>query len=157
MKKGVWRSDRPPQYFDLPCFCQHLYFYLNTLFHLSLYHGNKKKWNHPQNISKAWSWPPSKRKIIFGIEIITVWVFSKRGDGSLYIDVPLLFFYDQGLVLGHTFQSTLLCWHKCDQDERKRKRFPLVDTGFNLLCAPVHIEQISKSYLYAQKLFSTLG
>lgn len=36
MKKGVWRSGGPPQFFDLPCFHQHLYLYLNTLFCLSL-------------------------------------------------------------------------------------------------------------------------
>lgn len=36
MKKGVWRSGGPPQFFDLPCFHQHLYLYLNTLFRLSL-------------------------------------------------------------------------------------------------------------------------
>lgn len=47
MKKGAWRSDKPPQYLDLPCFCmEHLYLNLNTLFHLSLCHAKKNKNTH---------------------------------------------------------------------------------------------------------------
>lgn len=50
--------------------------------------------------------------------------FSKRRDVSLYIDVSLLYFYDQGPVLGHTFQSTRLCWHWQDERIVMGKCFP---------------------------------
>lgn len=142
MKKGVWRSDRPPQYFDLPCFCQHLYLYLNTPFHLSL--RPRLKDNTHRIYQRLESDHGVREEWMF--EIIWHWndnspSFSKR-DGSLYIDVPLLYFYDQGLVLGHTFQSTQLCccWIWSGWKGINRKRFSKIVTGFNLHPAPVHIE-----------------
>lgn len=69
----------------------------------------KIKRKHPQNMSKDGIWPQSRRRM-------NVWnrlalklqqaEFLKRGDRSLYIHVPLLYLYDQGFILGYTFQST---------------------------------------------------
>lgn len=133
-KRGVWRSDRPPQYFDLPCFCQHLYLYLNTPFHLNLRQRLKK------NTHKMYQRLESNNGLEEWIfEIVWHWndnsrSFSKRGDGSLYIDVAILYFYDQGLVLGHTFQSSRLCWHLIWSGWKDVSRFSLIAVWMNLLC-----------------------
>lgn len=65
---------------------------------------------------------------LFGIEMITVWGFSKAGDGSLYIDVPLLYFYDQRNQPWTYFSinSALLALSRSDHQERTltEKGFP---------------------------------
>lgn len=110
MKKGVWRSGGPPQFFDLPCFHQHLYLYLNTLFRLSLQPILKE--NTHRIYQRLESDHEVRRRMN---EIVWHWndkwfffLFLER-VGSFYIDVPLLYFYDQGINLGHIFQSTQLC------------------------------------------------
>lgn len=113
MKKGVWRSGGPPQFFDLPCFHQHLYLYLNTLFCLSLQpilkentHRLCQRLESDHEVRRrmneiVWHWNDNSLRFFF--------FFLKKRVGSFYIDVPLLYFYDQGINLGHIFQSTQLC------------------------------------------------
>lgn len=81
--------------------------------------------------------------------------FSKRVNGSLYIHVPLLYLHDQGLILGHTFQSTQLCrhWIWSRWKDINRKWISLIVVCFHLLSAPVHIEQISKWYPGVHNIF----
>lgn len=114
MKKGVWRSGGPPQFFDLPCFHQHLYLYLNTLFCLSLQpilkentHRIYQRLESDHEVRRrmneiVWHWNDNSLRFFF-------FFFLKKRVGSFYIDVPLLYFYDQGINLGHIFQSTQLC------------------------------------------------
>lgn len=114
MKKGVWRSGGPPQFFDLPCFHQHLYLYLNTLFCLSLQpilkentHRLCQRLESDHEVRRrmneiVWHWNDNSLRFFF-------FFFLKKRVGSFYIDVPLLYFYDQGINLGHIFQSTQLC------------------------------------------------
>lgn len=113
MKKGVWRSGGPPQFFDLPCFHQHLYLYLNTLFCLSLQpilkentHRLCQRLESDHEVRRrmneiVWHWNDNSLHFFF--------FFLEKRVGSFYIDVPLLYFYDQGINLGHIFQSTQLC------------------------------------------------
>lgn len=114
MKKGVWRSGGPPQFFDLPCFHQHLYLYLNTLFCLSLQpilkentHRLCQRLESDHEVRRrmneiVWHWNDNSLRFFF-------FFFLEKRVGSFYIDVPLLYFYDQGINLGHIFQSTQLC------------------------------------------------
>lgn len=81
--------------------------------------------------------------------------FSKREDRILYIHVPLLYLYDQGLILGYTFQSTQHYKH-CIWSRWKdtsRKWIFMIVVWFHLLSAPVCIEQISKWSLHAHNVF----
>lgn len=141
-EKGyVWRSDGPPQYFDLPCFFQHLYLYLNTPSHLSLCHENKK--NETTQYIKGWIWLQRKRKkIIF--EMLWHWndnspiFFKNTRRKSLYwCASSVLLTRDSSLDI--LFNQ--LCFvGTSDLDERTLTKiwFPLIVTRFNLLCAPGH-------------------
>ena len=89
--------------------------------------------------------------------------FSKKkntGDGSLYTDVPLLYFYDQGLILEHTFQSTqhCWCWIWSVWKDINGKWFSLTVVSLNVLFTPVCvcIEHISKWYPSMQNNFPLL-
>lgn len=71
----------------------------------------------------------------------------KKRDGSLYIDMPPLYFNGQRLVLGHTFNIFSFVGPESDQHERTlTKNGSVTLKGLNALCTCV-VEQIFNDIL----------
>lgn len=121
MKKGVWRSGGPPQFFDLPCFHQHLYLYLNTLFCLSLQpvlkentHRLCQRLESDHEVRRrmneiVWHWNDNSLRFFFSF-------FWKRELGVFILMCPFCTFMTRVSTLGIFFNQ--LSSVSTEQEER---------------------------------------